>query len=730
MLALGAILAIPLLVAPGRADGQEDREIRAQIAAAPQLKVEEVGIPIRSSRGGIPILVPNRDGQSYDVLIDYYDTYWGPHTFVMLDLGTGAVRKHVIEKALLQRSYAVAPNGNLYSHMSSRRGTAIWVYDPDANQIRVLPRELPFNGETRPIVVGTDGLIYGAGSSQGRAAAYQLDPQTEQITEYGLLGPSHAPNDCWGYSVAADDTHVYVASGKIPWYLLAYEKKTGKTEVLLTTGTDRVHLSVGQERYGATASVKEEGQPAVSYWLLQGKLLPRKDAKESPPWSAPAVAKPWVHRPPPPELGTGELIPNSRGDAALWVRSAAAAAAAPKDPPADAKPETLGWNVLRYQVPTYAAPVSQVCTLPDGRIFGAAGNYLGNFVYDPASEQCTHLGKLSLSQYCQIVAGGKVYLSGYPSAALYEYDPSRPWTAFVAEKPWLKPLPEDQPASNPRRVAYLSHAGSGAHKMWAAALGADGKVYFGGRWYRNGEGGGLGWYDPKTQQAGGISEPFSNQQICFLTAADRGRTLVISTRPVRDAVLNKPMAKAGKLFVFDIAAGKIVREIEPVADALFAGAIAGGADARVLGLTYDPTDTAHGALHEKRSVLYSVDLASGKIVFVKKLPFPVGFLTNENFDHTDGFDFQTGPDGKVWTYTGGAMEAVNPEKSWGFVYTHPALVRIDPRNGSVDVLGKMDRAGAMAFRGTDLYLSGGSKYDPLEKSQYLRRIRGIVPTAP
>jgi len=720
-------------------------ELQARVDSAAELKVEDLCTPIRGTRGGKGILVPNPDGKTYDYLIRYYNTYWGPHTTFTIDLSSGTVKQHVVPESLYSGT-TLGPDGSLYGHRCEHTGTVLWTYDPAKNKIKDVPGTVPVGGETKPIVVGTDGKIYGGGSRSAKACAYCYAPDTGKITDFGTMGPSHAPNQCWGYSIGADNRYVYMASGKIPWYLVAYDKETGKDEVLLTATNPRDYIGVSQLRYGCRAVLKQTDKRSVYYWLHQGKAKELKDPREKPPWLQPDKAEPWVALPAKPEVWLGKAIPESDGKAEVWYRNAEAKAAVAGKASSSAKPDDLGWSIVKLDVPTYPVPILRLVALEDGRLCGSGQSYMGNFIYDPKTGQHEHLGRLPLSHYCTTVLDGMVYMSGYPSSALYVFDPDEPWTVEVSSEPGVAPLRPDLADSNPRRVAYLSHHGSGCHKMWTAANGADGRVYFGGRWYRNGIGGGLGWWDPRQtdpeKAAGGISEPFKNYQVMKIVAVGDGRYIVISTKAVRDETSGTPAPKEAKLFVFDTRAGKIVRDFVPVPEANVTGHIAGVDDDEMLGLTYDPLDRqrqlqpeeiverlkgrekAYGLI-DRNSILYKVNVATGKVLWTKKIPYPVGFRTNENFANQDGFDFRLGPDGKVWTFSGTRFVPVNPDKKWHYSYINCVLVRIDPKDGSIETVGKLDRGGEMAFVGTDLYLTGGCKY-LTDKNMYLRRIRDVV----
>ena len=101
-------------------------------------------------------------------------------------------------------------------------------------------------------------------------------------------------------------------------------------------------------------------------------------------------------------------------------------------------------------------------------------------------------------------------------------------------------------------------------------------------------------------------------------------------------------------------------------------------------------------------LLYGVDVTTGEVLFRKPLPWPVS--TDDHWPHWvdpsyEYLDLVLGPDGFIWTYL------------------KNILVRIDPKDARVNVVGKIDPVGHVTFVGNDLYLSG---------PEQLRRIRNIA----
>jgi hypothetical protein len=232
--------------------------------------------------------------------------------------------------------------------------------------------------------------------------------------------------------------------------------------------------------------------------------------------------------------------------------------------------------------------------------------------------------------------------------------------------------------------------------MHSSTLGADGRIYFGGFGLRHYTGGGLGWYDPKTQKMDGFWKPLSGYAVHWIVPALEGRLIVISAIRAADELNNNQAPDQAKLFVYDVGKQKITREIVPIAKARTTGLIAEVSPGRLLGLTADPEQSGG-------SILYGVDVTTGEKLFTKPLPSRVSIddhwphWLDPSYEHNA---FVRGPDSFVWTYL------------------KDVLVRIDPKDASVHVIGKIDPVGWPTFVGRDLYLAG---------PEQLRRIRNIVP---
>ena len=683
----------------------EQPELKQALEDAPLLQTESLGEPARGVNVWERWFVPNPDGKSWDLLQIYFKEYYGPTWLCAVDLGTGEVKKQRLADGhqFYLSGRALGFDGKFYIATPSRRTWSmdLFVYDPATNTLEERGEIVPgLGGEVRPLVTGPDGRIYGTGTRGNQVGLYIYDPKLGKVVkDFGAVGPKH-PNGAWSrYVMGVDDTHAYIASGMIPaWYLVAVNLETGEEKVLLESPTERV-MDIIESFPSAYARVPQDGASDKEYWLYHGEAIPK--VNDQPPW--PKQDSPWDKAVPKPEVYFDQIDPDENGNAVVWYRSRQDAPTERKKSELSAttnkSPEDLGWKSIRLEgVNTYPHRINPLSVLPDGRLYGTGDDYVGTFLFDPRTDETTYCGpRVGLAPYTTIVCDGKLYLSGYSGGHLFVYDPARPWTLGKGGPPG-NPAPDQGDArSNPRYLGDFDRT-TRVGLMHSSALGADGKIYFGGFGLRHYTGGGFGWFDPKTGKLDGFWKPLSGYAVHWIAPALDGKLIVISTTKAADELNNNQAPEEAKLFVYDVSAQKIVREIVPVAKARTTGLITEVAPGRLLGLT------ATGAERGKpgSGLLYGVDVATGEVLFRKPLPSAVS--TDDYWPHWvdpsyEYLDLARGPDGFIWTYL------------------KNVLVRIDPKDASVHVVGKIDPVGHPTFVGNDMYLSG---------PEQLRRIRNIA----
>jgi hypothetical protein len=679
----------------------EQPDLAQALERAPLLATEALGEPARGVNVWERWFVPNPDGRSWDVLQIYFKEYYGPTWLQAIDLGTGEVKRQRLADGhqfyLSGRALGFDCKYYIATPSRSTWSMDLFVYDPATNALEERGEIVHgLGGEVRPLAVGPDERIYGTGTRGDQVGLYIYDPKLGKVVkDFGAIGPHH-PNGAWSrYVMAVDDTHAYIASGMVPaWYLVAVSLESGAEKVLLESPTERV-MDILEEFPGSYARLPQPGgAPDKEFWLYHGAATARTGP---PPW--PPKASPWGKAAARPEVYFGQIDPDENGQAVLWHRSREEArerkGSAAGEGDARASPEQLGWKAIRLKdVDTYPHRINPLSVLPDGRLYGTGDDYAGTFLFDPRSDQTTYCGpRTGLAPYTTIVSGGLLYSSGYAGGPLWVFDPSRPWVLGKGGPPTQPAPAEGSPASNPRRIGEFRDTRVAI--MHSSALGADGRIYFGGFGERNYTGGGLGWYDPRTGRLEGLWKPLSGFMVHWIAPALAGRLIVLSTSTAADEQDQHRRPPEARLFVFDVSERKIVRDIVPVPKARATGLIVEVAAGRLLGLTADTVTPEHPG----RGVLYGVDASSGEVLFRKALPGRVS--VDDSWPHWVDPSYEylaltPGPDGFIWTFL------------------RDVLVRIDPRDARIHVVGKVDPVGCPTFVGRDLYLSGSTQ---------LRRIR-------
>ena len=686
-------------------------QLKSELENAEKLFPEELGYAAFDVNPSGTNRVYDKDANSYDVIVWYRKTYRADTRAYIVDLGTGEVTKQTFEdaedRARVEMAFTWfgthAFDGMLYGAITDQRTwdqggiMRIYRFDPRSNKIELYKKIKGHGGERNPTVLSPNGWIYGAATSMvdgdaHHASAYGFNPETGEVKNFGAIGP-RIKEIALGYTIGACDTHIYVACGKIPWYLVAVNVETGEEKVLLEApeGSFGLQISGSQDKHfgGAVARTQQTTDRSTQeyFWLYHGEAIrksePNWDMDSSCPWPDDLFAKaPKQSRPVAPEIHSGELYPDENNLARLWWR-----------PDRPRQSRTANWQSVDIEgVEKHPLTIHRFARLSDGRFFGTSAGSRGSFLFDPPTKKITYLGNGGPSAYAFATQGDRLFYSGYAGAKIFEFDPSRPWNLERGGPPGYNVITTgtasvSEPKANPRRVHNDMDAVFNAtrvKKMLSATSAADGRLYFGGLGQRDYQGGGISWYDPSSGAVGGMWEPFAGKNIGWLTTAEKGRYVVIGTT-------------GGEIFLYDTDSQELLTDktFSPLPDARHSGPLLEVAPGRMMGITWQGTDKSLG-------VIYGVDVPSGHVLFTKEIPWGLPFEWERG---TGLWDYKMGPDGFVWATLANASR-------------HTALVRIDPRDADVKVLGRLVPSGKMEFAGRDLYLTG---------TEQIRCLRDIVP---
>jgi hypothetical protein len=334
--------------------------------------------------------------------------------------------------------------------------------------------------------------------------------------------------------------------------------------------------------------------------------------------------------------------------------------------PAGSKEE---FKEVQFKV-KYTMPIAleSLLALPDNTLLGNAIQYQGFFRYNPRDKSTQFYGAHGPSRGPRVVVGDKVYISGYPNGVTYLYDPQKPWTSNrrmedLAEKGTLS---EAQLAAlNPRKLGTFQDAG--AHYSYFLIPSQNGRIYFGGRRERNGTGGGVGWYDPKTNTFGGHHKDLSFLTPRGMVVLDGMQRIVYSGELGNDPTQPDKKPAEAQLVVYDMELNELDRiTIKP--GMKNTGLLLAGRGNEFIGIS------------EEDGVLYRYDLKAKKVLDWKTLP--EGGVGNNSFVQR--------ADGMWWGIIGGQ------------------LVRLDPSNLEIKSFGKFETAPSLlAWAGNELYGTSG-----------------------
>jgi len=638
----------------------------------PQIDVFNTNAGLKDVRTGGTYMVPNDmndTNSSWDILKVYFQDYKKNIEIVIIDGDTGAITKKDADGAAFNGMFhVIAPNGKLFLISGKADGTIepqVNVYDPSTNIFSLSVVDIPtdMDGATyNAMQIGTDGSLFISGMHNVKGPHYHK-PRILEIntTNYDIIsdsGPIAVPAQPW--KIAADDTYVYLLTGKVPWKVIQYQRAAPHASKVIASQNSG--LNILQTAFGVV--MEKKGGDVDHFFLYKDRIYdapksPSTWKNATPPWVYPSSYTPrdiwWTlnitHNSIDQFLKYPEVTPYGNmqkegsvkivvsnaeplnGQAELWIQ----------------QPQENNFTKYSYTLNTHQTTLNRIIKRSDGKIMGVGGAYGPFMTYDTTTNAYeASAGSLGVSAYTMIESGGKVYISGYPRGVLFEYDYTKEWTQGIHDYvPGVAAKDLRDQSLNPRWCGKLAEHGSGAHKMYSSAKGADGLLYFGGQWMRDGNGGGLAWYNPQTDEMGGISKPFLNYAIQHLTAVDGGKYIALATVPVTSANGFKP--QGSKLFLFNTQSKKIEKTLDPMAG--IKGNITGqiiGVDAKhIVGFTKDPVTYSN-------TYIYKINIQTGKLDYrikVDRQGFESNFAVGDTISIND--------EGEIITWLGWHLISFN-----------------------------------------------------------------------
>ncbi|CAN5384541.1 hypothetical protein BH23VER1_BH23VER1_26780 [soil metagenome] len=640
--------------------------------------------------------VPNRDGQTWDVLFLYSPRYMGPHELFILDTGSGELRRQTIDRGFMFHMidhYLIGGKMVFKPHVEGRDGEAVWIYDPDENAMRFGGRPMGedlenFGGKW----VLEDGILYGFGrirqpdEKAGRYAAYRLDPESLEAEVFPPFAEVHDGHD-WIYtSLHKDGDWLYAKVGNSPWRLWGYNVATREHKLIVETQpitgdhrTIRVIPLVDPGGFELEVSApKESSREMIPYWLRNGEIVEKTG--DIPPWSETKLAHLRTKESSFPKPEMRRTPPDADGKVTLEWRP-------PGQPDAP-------WEAVDFTVILHPQPIRRMVALPDGRLFALGESYARATLLDPDTNSRTTLGR-TMSVYSMTEHEGTVYMTGYAGARVWKYDPTNPWTVGLDAVPIGQGADQEEPGaptspgSNPLEVARLQEQTRMQMTCGGTTVGADGKVYASGWIIRVGRGGALGWWDPETGASGGLTDPFSAFPIYWMAGIGDGTTanryLALSTKTCPDDNNPAYTPPQGKVFIFDTLTHQIVHETVPTT-AGFHGPVVEATPGVIMGFARESGDD------DSQGLLWAVEVSSGRTLWQRHVP-AVPVTAFAFVRRNAGTILQRGPDQKIWTFF------------------DKTLVHLDPEDGEVTVVGKLEGAepGQLTFVGSHVYLAGNDQ---------------------
>lgn len=451
-----------------------------------------VEIPEASIKGtGLDGLIFAVDGAGgWNAVIPYYGNKTS--NLKVVSLSNGAELQNspdYTSDAMNGTSWTVASDGN--THVRSTETLHKFNTSTDTFELAMTFPVSVGGGSYKPMSLATDGKLIVAGANNNEMGLIEIDVSNYSYKEY--LDVSNGFNDMNPRSVSADSTHCYITTTNSGdgHKLFSINRTTNATTLL---GEFADWTFIYQVKYGTYLTVEENtsGLTEGKYYLYNGTLTLALDFgnpnDSSIPWSnnGEDLTDTYLGNTTqklPEIVDSTNVIPETGTTTGkLWFKNI----------------ETDPWDsVTINNIVTYNLELRDVGSVQN-KIVVMGTAYNGYSIYDSSTLNWNSYQMLEndFSYYSSCVANGKLYMTGYPSGALVEFDPSKPWDNKVSNSYH----PDSAPTvSNPKFIGYtrgeqgqIPATGGGQHATFACDFNqATNTLWVAGEYRRDGVGGGI-----------------------------------------------------------------------------------------------------------------------------------------------------------------------------------------------------------------------------------------------
>lgn len=627
---------------------------RLDFHAAPTLKLEPVGLS--SAKAWFRELTPGRanDQSSWKELIWFKRDArtFAKSCFAVADFTAGTVTELQTVVPAMEPWESIWVEGKYY--LGTNLPARLTVFDPATDTLTDLgPCFSDKSNTCYRVAVSPDGMIVMGGGTGSDVSLY--DPKVKQFTHFGQAAAKPG-GGTYAYYLSADEKYIYVAvRSSDPWELVRLDRKTKERKVLVTA-SPQAHMSIN-------GNAAEVAGPDGKKWynLVDGQALETTPDKRVAQLKLPGPGFTGA----PPKLAIDQS-PVISGEEALTVHIQS--------------PDGKLWRQAALPLKLDVADLTHLAAMDDGRLVGLPKAYFAMVIVDPKTGKTDRV-PMQISTYGLLPWDKRIFISGYPSARTMVFDTTRPmtWEESLPDRPGVK---ETDAAANPKLLRFLGQDTGGAHIGMLLTKGVDGNIYMIARRHRYFYGFSLVWFAPEPNAKGELVSTvfddkgaFDHQQISGMQPVDGGRQLLIATQVQYNKQLPGQAPDSASVFLFDVAAKKIVVKCQPLPGAKKIAVATMAAPGIIIGSAEDYRKGVP-------ATLFRYNLRENKLEQTRHVNW------------TLGDDMTAQPDGKLW----GTVLYGN----FSVIFT------VDPKDLSTKPLARTEdkRTIGLIFHQGALYLSG------------------------